>query len=161
MVGTFSKSKFPDASQPCKQVFQRMLFFVCVCAQMGMGREIGSEAVASVFLPLTKAGEGRHALGLALRSILVSGWWHSFTTGTEKKDESTRRQSSKACSFMHSCTVDACTLPGTVPGARDAVVSRAKSLPSQDPRSPGRQISKEAITLPCDEGMLRATGHQA
>lgn len=89
------------------------------------------------------------------------GGWHSFTAGTEEKGESPRRQSSQPCSLMHSCIVDACTLPGTVPGARDAVVSGAKSLLSRDPRSPGRQMSKEAIAFPCDEGMLRATGHQA
>lgn len=84
--------------------------------------------------------------------------WHSFTTGAEKKGKSTRRQSSQPA---HSCTVAACTLPGTVPGARDAAVSGAKPLPSRDPHSPGREISKEAITFHSDEGMRRATGHQA
>lgn len=127
---------------------------------MGMGRRIGSEAVASVFLAPTKAGEGRYALGLALRYILVSGWVAFLTTGAEKKGESTRRQSSQPA---HSCVhaVAACTLPGTVPGARDAVVSGAKSLPSRDPHSPGREISQEAITFHGDEGMGRGTGHQA
>lgn len=128
---------------------------------MGIGWGIGSEAVDSVFLPLTKAAEGRHALDLALRRILVSGWVAFLYYRDREEGREYSWQSSKACSFMHSCTVVACTLPGTMPGARDAVMSRAKSLPSRDPRSLGRQISKEAITFHCGEGMLRATGHQA
>lgn len=83
---------------------------------------------------------------------------HSFTTGTEKKGKSTHRRSSKPCSFMPLFTVGARTPPGTVPGARGAVVSRAKSLPSRDARSPGKQVSKEAITFHYDEGLRRAPG---
>lgn len=47
------------------------------------------------------------------------------------------------------CTVDAYTLPGAMPGARDTVVSTAESALMR-PTPTGRQISKEAITFHYD-----------
>lgn len=70
----------------------------------------------------------------------------------EEGRESTLAVQSPVCSCIHSfltCTVDAYTLPGTMPGARDAVVSTAESALMR-PTPTGRQISKEAITFHYD-----------
>lgn len=91
-------------------------------------------------------------MGFALRSWFRSDKWDSFTIWTEKKGESPHWQFKAVCSCIHSfltCTVDAYTLPGAVPGARDAVVSTAESALMR-PTPTGRQISKEAITFHYD-----------
>lgn len=68
-------------------------------------------------------------LGFALRPWFQDDDWDSFITGIEKGtlEKSSSLVHSCIRSFL-TCTIDACTLPGIVPDARDIEQSKVSAL---------------------------------